>query len=82
MICLYLKLAYKKDVERFFTRAWGNDFKLKEDRFRLDIQNTFFYYEGDETLEQVAQRSREAVDVQALEMFKVRLERSLSNLIE
>lgn len=41
-----LKGAYKKDVERLFTRAdivrkRGNYFKLKESWFRLDIIKTF-----------------------------------------
>jgi len=43
----YLKGAYKKDGEGLFTRAWsdgtrGNGFRLKEDRFRLDIRKKFF----------------------------------------
>jgi len=39
--------AYKKAGERLFTRAWsdwtrGDDFELKEGRFRLDIRQKFF----------------------------------------
>jgi len=56
----YLKGTYKKDGHRLYSRACsdrkrGNGFKLKEGRFRLDIQNKFF--EGGETLAQVAQTS-------------------------
>jgi len=40
----YLKVPYKKAREGLFTRAYSdrtrvNVFKLKEDRFRLDIRN-------------------------------------------
>lgn len=35
----------------------GNSFKQKEGRFKLDKED-IFYCEGDETLEQVAQRER------------------------
>ncbi|KAK4811061.1 hypothetical protein QYF61_016347 [Mycteria americana] len=57
----YLKGAYKKDGDRLFSRACcdrtrGNGYKLKEGRFRLDIRKKYFYDEGVETLEQVAQR--------------------------
>jgi len=57
---LYLKGAYKKDGDRLFSRACrdrtrGNGFKLKEDRFRLDIRKKFIYNEGGASLAQVAQ---------------------------
>ncbi|KAK4828803.1 hypothetical protein QYF61_000860 [Mycteria americana] len=57
----YLKGAYKKDGDKFFRRACCNKtrakcLKRKEGRFRLDIRKKFFYIEGGETLEQVAQR--------------------------
>jgi len=56
----YLKGAYRKAREGLFTRACrdrtrGNGFKLKEGRFRL--KKEIIYYEGGETLAQVAQRS-------------------------
>jgi len=55
-----MKGGYKKDGERLFTKACidrtrGNGFKLKEGRFRLVVRKKFF--EGGETLAQVAQRS-------------------------
>jgi len=57
----YLKGAYKKDGDKLCSRACcdrtrGNGFKLKEGTFRLDIRKKFFYHEGGETLEWVAQR--------------------------
>jgi len=56
-----LKRACKKAGERFFVRVgsdrtMGNRFKLEEGTFRLDIWKIFFYNEGVETLEKVAQR--------------------------
>ncbi|KFQ13774.1 hypothetical protein N330_13037, partial [Leptosomus discolor] len=52
-------------------------FKLKEGRFRLDIRKKFFTVRV-VRLEQVA---REVVDAPSLEVFKARLDRTLSNLI-
>jgi len=79
----YLKGAYKKDGEGLFTRASsdrtrGNDFKLKEGRFRLDISKKFF------TLRVVRHRNRlhrEAVDALSLEVLKARLDGAVSNLV-
>jgi len=57
----YLKRAYRKDGETIFSRICcdrtrSNGFKLKEGRCRLDIRKNFFYHEGAETLEEIAQR--------------------------
>ncbi|KFP95583.1 hypothetical protein N329_06740, partial [Haliaeetus albicilla] len=55
-----------------------NSFKLKEDRFRLDIRKKFF------TVRVVKHWNRlpqEAVDGPSLEVFKARLDGALSNLI-
>ncbi|KFP51650.1 hypothetical protein N323_02296, partial [Cathartes aura] len=79
----YLKGAYKKDGERLFTRACsdrtrGNGFKLKEGRFRLDMRKKCF------TMRVVRHWNgfpREAVDVPSLEVFEVRFNRALSNLV-
>ena len=43
----YIKGAYKNDQKRLFSKACsdrtrGNDFKLKEGRFRLDIRKKLF----------------------------------------
>jgi len=81
--CQYLKGAYKKDVDRLFSRACcdrtrGNGFKLKEGRFRLNRRKNFF------TVRPVKHwhwLPREVVDVPSLETFKVSLDRPLSNLI-
>jgi len=79
----YPKGAYRKDGEGLFTRVCsdrtkGNGCKLKEGRFRLDIRKKFF------TLRFVRHWNRlprEAVDASSLEMFKVRLDGALSNLV-
>ncbi|KFQ93966.1 hypothetical protein Y956_03079, partial [Nipponia nippon] len=55
-----------------------NGFKLKEDRFRLDIRKKFF------TVKVVRHQNtlpREAVDAPSLEVFKARLDGALSNLV-
>jgi len=79
----YLKEAYKKYGDKPFSRACcdrtrGNGFKLKEDRFGLDIRKNFF------TVRVVKHRHRlprEVVDAPSLESLKVRLDGALSNLI-
>ena len=41
-------------------RTRGKGFKQKEERFRLDIKERFFYNKGGKALAQVAQRGGEA----------------------
>ncbi|KFW94427.1 hypothetical protein N336_03150, partial [Phalacrocorax carbo] len=68
----YLKGAYKKVGEGFFTRVCSdrtrtNGFKLKKGRFRLNIMKKFF------TMSIVRHRNwlpREVVDAPSLEVFK------------
>jgi len=75
--------AYKRAGEGLFTRAYsdrtrGNDFKLKESRFRLDTRKKFF------TLRVVwhwHMLPREAVAAPSLSMSKGRLDGPLSNLV-
>jgi len=79
----YLEGGYKKDGDKHFSRACynrtrGNNFVLKEDRFRLDKRKIFF------TVRMVRHWNplpREVVDTPSLETFKVRLDRALSNMI-
>jgi len=80
----YLKGACKKDEERLFRRACcnrtrGNGFKLKEDRFRLDIRKTFFAVR---VVKHWNGLPREVVEVTFLETFKVKLDGALSNLMQ
>ena len=80
---LYPKGAYRKAGEGLFTRACsdrtrGNGFKLTEGRFRLDVRKKFF------TLRVVRHWNRlprDVVDAPSLEVFKVRLDGALSNLL-
>ncbi|KAK4831086.1 hypothetical protein QYF61_015284 [Mycteria americana] len=79
----YINGACKKDRERLFTRACsdrtrGNSFKLKEGRFRLDEKKKFFTMR---VLRHWNRLPREVVDAPSLQVFKVRLDRALSNLI-
>jgi len=79
----YLKGAHKKDGNKCFRRAHcnrtkGNGFKVKEDRFRLDIENKFFTVR---VVKQWHMLPREVVDAPSLETFKVWLDGALSKLI-
>ncbi|KFQ81586.1 hypothetical protein N335_01952, partial [Phaethon lepturus] len=53
-------------------------FKLKEDRFRLDIRRKFFPMG---VVKQWPRLPREVVDAPSLATFQVRLDGALSNLI-
>lgn len=63
----------------FINRTGHNDFKLKEDRWRLDIRKKSFR-RG--VVKHHNRLPRKAVDTPFLETFKVRLDRALSNLIQ
>ncbi|KFQ38960.1 hypothetical protein N332_02700, partial [Mesitornis unicolor] len=68
----FLKGSYRKAGEGLFTRAGsdrmrGNGFKLEEGRFRLDIRKN--------------RLPREVVDAPSLKVFKVRLDKTLGNLV-
>ncbi|KFQ48706.1 hypothetical protein N334_11532, partial [Pelecanus crispus] len=79
----YLKGAYRKDGDNLFSKACcdrtrSNGFKLKEDRFRLDIRKAFFTMR---VVRHWKMLPREVVDAPSLETFKARLYGALSNLI-
>ncbi|KFV95979.1 hypothetical protein N327_12984, partial [Fulmarus glacialis] len=79
----YLEGAYRKDREGLFIRECsdrmrGNDFKLKEGRFRLDIRKKFITVR---VVRHWNRLPREVVDAPSLEVFKARLNGALSNLV-
>jgi len=79
----YLKSAYKKVGEGHCTRACSdrtrdNGFKLKEDRFRLDIRKKFFTVR---VMRHWNRFPREAVAAPSLAVFKATLDGALSNLV-
>ncbi|KFQ83840.1 hypothetical protein N337_00788, partial [Phoenicopterus ruber ruber] len=75
--------AYKKPGEGLLTRTCsdrtrGNDFKLKEGRFRLDRRKKFFTVR---VVRHWNRLPREVVNAPSLEVFKARFDGALSNLV-
>jgi len=80
---LYLKGAYRKYGDNLFSksccdRTGSNGFKLREDRFKLDLRKKCF-------MERVVKHwnalPREVVEAPFLETFKTRLDGALSNMV-
>ena len=79
----YLKVAYRKDGEGPFTRVCsdrtrGNDCKLKEGRFRLDIRKKFFTMK---VVKHWNRLPREVMDAPSPTVFKARLDGALSSQV-
>jgi len=80
----YLKGAYRKAGEGLFTRPCndrtrGNEFKLKEGRFRLDIRKKFF---TKRVVRHLHSLPREAVSAPSLAVSKARLDGALRNMVQ
>ncbi|PKU44693.1 hypothetical protein llap_5006 [Limosa lapponica baueri] len=79
----YLRGAYRKAGEGLFTKACSdrtrsNGFKLEKGRFRLDIRKKFFTMR---VVEHWNRLPREVVEAPSLEIFKVKLDEALGNLV-
>jgi len=75
--------AYKQEGEQLFTRVdsdktRGNGFKLRQERFRLDIRWQFF---SQRVAPHWNRLPKEAVDAPSLEAFKARLDVALGSLV-
>ena len=79
----YLKGAYQQEREQLFTRVdtdrtRGNDLKLRQGRFRLDIRRKFF---TQRVVTHWNRLPKEVVDAPLLEAFSVRLDVALGSLV-
>ena len=76
----YLKGVYKQEEERLFTwvdsdRTQGNGFKLRQERFWLDIRTKFF---TQRVVTHWNRLPKDVVDAPSLEAFKARLDVALA----
>ncbi|KAJ7395660.1 hypothetical protein BTVI_153022 [Pitangus sulphuratus] len=71
--------AYRKVGEGLFTGARMNDFKLKKSRFRVAIRKKFITVRVSRHWKRFP---GQIVDVPSLEVFKARLDGTLSNLVQ
>ena len=79
----YLEGAYKQEGEWQFMRvdsgrARGNGFKLRQERFRLDIRRRFF---TQRVVMHWNRLPREAMDAPFLDALKARLDVALGSLV-
>jgi len=79
----YVKEAYRKDGDNFFSEACcdrtrSNGFKLREGRFRLDVRKKVLTVR---VVKHWSRLPREVADAPSLETFKVSLDGTLSNLV-